>query len=121
MDECIRLKGESHIFVDNFVYKNPHVPQDRFGGEIRYDGALSKSGIEAMMLGCCVLTGAPRPDDDIIPTPPVVWCSYEDAERKLRRVIEDEGYREKKIAEQKEWVKRYCSAEFIKKHITQHL
>lgn len=122
MDECLRMKGESHIFIDNFVYKNPYVPQDRFGGVIRYDGALSKSGIEAMMLGCCVMTAAPEPDGiEGLPCPPVVWCSYDDFRDKLIYLLENRSYMNDIARRQQQWVKKYTSYEFVSKYVTQHL
>jgi len=120
--ECIQLKSKAHIFIDQIVYGNKEIPQGRFGGKIRYEGDLSKSGQEAMILGCCTITGAVKPDTSrYFPCPPVIWTSYNDFPNDLEKTIQDTAYRNKKAEEQMMWAREYLSSEFVAKHITQHI
>lgn len=122
MAECLSIKGQSHIFIDQMVYGNPDIWQGKWGGEIPYKGGLGKSGIEAMLLGSCVITGGVDPDTgEYFSPPPVVWTSYDNFYIDLERLIEDIDYRQKKTIEQGEWAAKYLSAGFVAKHITQHI
>jgi len=120
---CLHIKSQAHIFIDQLINGNPEVPQERWGRrQLKYKGGLGKSGIEAMLMGCCVITGGEEPDtNDYFPSPPVVWTSYEYFSMDLERLIEDPDYRIKKAEDQKEWAEKYTSAEFVAKHVTQHL
>jgi len=122
MKKCIALKATSHIFIDQVIYKNPQVPQSRWGHKITYNGGLGKSGIEAMLMGICTITGGVEPDtSEWFPSPPVIWTSYDDFNMDMKRLIEDPDYRIKKAEDQKKWAEKYTSAEFVAKHVTQHL
>jgi len=122
MNKCLELKSKAHIFIDQVVYFNPEVSQDRFGGKIIYEGGIGKSGLEAMMLGSCVITGVRYQDTEpYIPYPPVVSTSGIDFYNDLEALIVDGSYRTQKAAEQKKWAEKYLSPEFVSKHLTQHL
>jgi hypothetical protein len=120
--ESMRIKSAVDIFVDQLIYGNSAVPQDRWGGHILYDGGLGKSGIEAMLLGCCVVTGGPEPDTNpYFPPPPVKWTDKDNFEMDIRTLIEDEDYRIAKAKQQQLWANRYLHPKFVAKHITQHI
>ena len=122
MKKCIPLKGASHIFIDQVIYKNPTVPQARWGNRITYNGGLGKSGIEAMLMGVCTITGGIEPNtSEWFPVPPVVWTSYDDFSMDLERLIEDPDFRKQKAIDQKQWADKYTSAEFVANHVTQHI
>jgi len=114
MTDCLKLKLKANIFIDQMIYKNPDVPQDRWGGEIIYNGGLGKSGIEAMMLGACVITGGIEPDTSkYFPPPPVVWASYDNFLALLYELITNPDYRIQKAKEQKAWTKNYSTPTFV--------
>jgi len=74
--ETLRIKAQSHIFIDQLVDGNPNIPM--LWGAKKYNGALGKSGCEAMFLNSFVLTGAPEPclNGEFFPTPPICWVNY---------------------------------------------
>jgi len=122
MTECLLMKARSHIFVDQLIYGNPEIPQDRFGGEIRYNGGLGKSGIEAMMLDCCVITGGRQPDTEkYFPPPPVVWSHYDTLYDDLEELINYSVLRNNKARKQRRWVDEYLTPEFVRNHFTRFL
>lgn len=122
MKDCIRRKSRSHIFIDQMIYGNDDVPQKRWGEEIKYHGGLGKSGIEAILLGCCVITGGEKPNTGpFFPPPPVVWSSYDTFYSDLKELIVYKKLRDHKTLTQSRWAERYLSFEFISKHITQHI
>jgi len=122
MKTCLSIKKQSHIFIDQLIYKNPHVPQKRWGGEIIYNGGLGKSGIEAMFLGCCVITGGTVPETEpYFPPPPIQWTDYNNLYRDLKEILTYPVLIDHIAKEQRTWASKYLSYEFVAKHITQHL
>jgi len=118
----MRMKVISNIFIDQVIYRNIEVPQDRWGGVIAYDGGFGKSGIEAMLLGCCLVTGGvPYDTSKYFPPPPVVWTSGVDLKNDIEKLITDKPYRLKITEDQKIWAQAYLNPHFVAKHITRHL
>jgi len=121
-EECIKEKSRAHIFIDQLTKYNPYINQKRFGGEIIYKGALGKSGIEAMMLECCTVTTMDRPiTEPHFPPPPVILTNYFSFEYDIERVITDISHKKSYIEQQKKWVDKYCSPEFVSQHLTRHI
>ena len=119
-EDCIKEKSRSHIFIDQLTKENPYIDQTRFGGKIVYKGALGKSGIEAMMLGCCTVTTMDDPiTEPHFPPPPVILTNYFDFEYQIDKLIND-GFRSY-AEQQKAWVDKYCSPEFVSQHLTGHI
>ena len=120
--ECIEVKSTAHIFVDQLTKNNPFIDQKRFGGEIRYHGALGKSGIEGMLLNCCTITTMDiHETEPYFPFPPVVLTDYQNFKFDLEILIKDVDYRNNLIEKQYEWAKKYCSPEFVKMNVTRHI
>jgi len=118
----IKEKAKSHIFIDQLTYKNPNISQKRFGGIIRYNGAVGKSGLEGMLLDCCVISGAKLADtSEYFPNIPVVLTDYYKFYSNLKTLIEDDVLRNNIIQGQKEWASKYISAAFVVKNLTRHL
>jgi len=103
--ECLLEKAKSHIFIDQLVAQD------------NYIGGLGKSGLEAMLLKCVVLTSGEYIENDYIEEPPVVWINGNNIEAKLKELIENKGLREEIINEQYEWAKKYTSYEFVANYI----
>lgn len=119
MDNALKEKSKSHIHIDQLVFKNKNI--EKHWGEIKYHGALGKSGLEAMMLGCCVITGAPEPKTmPHFESPPIVWTSFDDFYKDLEFLIVNKDERRKQIKKQNYWVKNIISnKEFYKKYLTE--
>ena len=122
MTDCLKQKAQSHIFIDQLIYKNPKVPQSRFGSKILYDGGLGKSGIEAMLLDNVVITGGMRPEtEEYFPSPPVLWTDFKRFENDLKQLISNSEQRDSLQWMQRKWVGKYASASFIKDYIAKYL
>lgn len=120
--ETIEAKRNCHIFIDQMIYKNSHVSQKRWGEKIIYNGGLGKSGIEAMLLGACTITGGVEfPTDEYFPTPPVIYTDYYNFKKQLVELITNKEKRELIASQQKQWANKYASLEFVTKHITRHI
>lgn len=120
--ESVRIKAGAHIFIDQLTYGNPEIPQKRFGGRIPYHGALGKSGLEGMLLGCCTITGAREvKTEPWFPTPPALWTSKKYFENTLELVITGEVFRNGYITQQREWAQKYTSPEFVTANLTRHI
>lgn len=120
-NECIKRKSKAHVFIDQLVKGNNHINQKRFG-EISYKGGLGKSGIEAMYLGCCTITTMDEPiTEPYFPPPPVILTTFDTFVNDLERVVVDTEYRMATAAKQSEWVKKYCSPEFVIMNMKRHI
>jgi len=120
--ECLKLKAQSDIFIDQLIYGNPDVPQQRWGEEITYEGGLGKSGIEAMLLGCCVITGGRKPDTErYFPPPPIIWTDYDNFKDHLDALIKDKDLISLCKRGQQKWAETYLNPEFVSHHITRHI
>lgn len=116
-EETLRAKARSHIFIDQLLDGNPNIPMA--WGEKKYQGALGKSGCEAMFLDTFVVTGAPEPylEERYFPTPPICWVNLSNCEDKLRYYIGNTTERHDYIAKQKEWANKYLTLRFVAKHV----
>ena len=101
---AVNQKAHSHLFIDQVISN----------GE--YKGGLGKSGIEAMVLENMVFTSGEFFKTDL-PLPPVEIVIPENLKEKLVYYIRNEGRRIKRVAEQRSWADKYCSYEFIGKHL----
>lgn len=119
VDNAIREKSMSHIFIDQLIYKNTEINQKRFGGKIIYNGGLGKSGIEAMIMNCCTITGGIPPQTlPHFECPPITWTSYDKFYEDLENLIINETKRNKQIEEQNKWLSLYHNKEFYQKYLT---
>ena len=110
---CIERKARSHIFVDQI----DHYDRDKF----KFKSpdyvwpALGKSGIEAMHLGCLVITyGAEQKTE--IPSPPVAWCNGNFKEI-LDYYIKNERERIEMAMAAREWALKYASYDFAAQNV----
>lgn len=113
-DECLQRKAKSHIFVDQI----DHYDRDKF----KFKSpdyvwpALGKSGIEAMHLGCCVITYGKGYNTEI-PAPPVVWVTKETFREKLDYYIHNRADREELAQRGREWALKYASYDFAAQNV----
>jgi len=126
--ESLEIKSRAHIFIDQLTYGNPEIPQDRFGGKIKYHGALGKSGLEGMLLGCYTITGAKRvPTVPWFPSPPCGWCDYNGFKLMVASSMSWYGrkYDTKTCwdftRDQQQWAEKYTSPEFVTANLTRHI
>ena len=120
--ESLQEKAKCQIFIDQLVFRNADVPQNRWGNEITYNGGLGKSGIEAMMLGCCVITGGKPPDTGkYYPQPPVIWTDDMNFYMDLKDLIQDSEYRAFISDKQWAWVKKYITWDFMGNLLISHI
>ena len=113
----MQLKAESDIFIDQLVYGNNAVPLS--WGKKRYNGALGKSGCEAMFLNTMVITGAAPPNLTTydFPDPPVPFVRFDEFEKILERLVCDHKKRVEYTHLQYEWAREYLTHKFVAKHV----
>ena len=111
--ECLIRKARCHIFVDQI----DHYDTDsfKFTDKNYVWPALGKSGLEAMHLGCLVITHGKGYDTDI-PAPPVAWCNGNFKEV-LEYYIKNESERLKLAAEGQAWALKYSSYDFAAQQV----
>lgn len=120
--DCLKAKAAADIFIDQLVLGNPKIPQDRFGGKIAYNGALGKSGLEAMLLGCCVVSGCQElKTEPYFPNPPIVYTTGPNIVSDLEWLITEKQIRRELSLKQREWARSYLSPEFVGQHLTRHI
>jgi len=110
-DESINRKAKSHIFIDQIDYDNPY-----HKGEIEWDGGIGRSGLEAMLLDCLVISRGKFTGIDI-PAPPIVWCDKNSLGDILKHYAYSIEERNKVISLQKEWALKYLNSEYQAKRI----
>lgn len=114
-DECLIRKAKSHIFIDQIDHYDRS--KFKFRDKSYVWPALGKSGIEAMHLGCCVITHGKAYDTDI-PAPPVAWCNGNFKEV-LEYYIKNEKERNELAQKGKEWALHYASYDFAARNVLQ--
>ena len=113
-EEAMRRKAAAHIFVDQVG----HYDLDKFKFlDDDYEWpALGKSGIEAMHLGCLVITRG-QPEEREIPSPPVAWCTTDNFRDILRYYITHHESREELARKQQMWARKYATHDFAARHV----
>ena len=112
-DKCLTRKAKSHIFVDQISHYD--ISKFKFTDKDYVWPALGKSGLEAMHLGCLVITHGKAYDTDI-PAPPVAWCNGNFKEV-LKYYIKNEKERNELAAAGKEWALKYSSYDFAAQQV----
>lgn len=105
-DKCITRKSKSHIFIDQIV--------DR----VDYKGGIGKSGLEAMLLNCLVITSG----NNIIcePTfesPPLIITDEKNLKYTIDYYISNPLIMDVYIKKQNDWALKYLSKDFVIKNI----
>lgn len=110
--ECCERRRDWHIFVDQVC--NAHdVP-----GQKQYYGGLDKSGLEGMATGCAVITsGGPLVFGDDFPRPPVIVTGHAQLQFVLDSLVQDSDRIKEMGDKSREWVRKYCSPEFVASRI----
>jgi len=111
--ECLIRKAKCHIFVDQI--DNHDRVKFKFTNKNYVWPALGKSGLEAMHLGCLVITYGKGYDTDI-PAPPVAWC-HGNFKEVLEYYIKNESERLKLAAEGQAWALKYSSYDFAAQQV----
>ena len=112
-DECLIRKAKSHIFVDQIDHYDRS--KFKFRDKQYVWPALGKSGLEALHLGCLVITHGKGYDTDI-PAPPVAWCNGNFKEV-LEYYIKNENERTEMANEGKKWALQYASYDFAARNV----
>ena len=99
--DTIKRKAKSHIFIDQL----DDTRQD-------FNPALGKSGVEAMLLGCLVMSNFTHVESDI-PAPPVILVNKDNLKEKLLYFINNEIARKLMIGRQMDWANLYTSLDFV--------
>jgi len=122
-EECMVEKARSNIFIDQLIYgNNKIIDYGRWGIGIKYCGGLGKSGLEAMALKSCVITGGKIGDTEpYFPKPPVIFTNYNSFYDDLENLIKNESLRNILTDNQYEWSKKYTSPEFVAMNVTRHI
>jgi hypothetical protein len=116
MVDSIKEKSKSHIFIDQLIYKNDEIDQNKFGGKIEYKGGLGKSGIEGMLLNCAVITGGIEPtSNENFKSPPIIWTDAKKIYDDLEKLIIDEYHRNNVTRNQNFWLDNYMNENYYKK------
>jgi len=110
-EECIERKSRCDIFVDQIE----HVAGDK-GIPENWIGGIGKSGLEAMLLNCAVISRMNAKDYDI-PAPPIILCDKDNFKEKLIFYINNESERNNIINKQRLWADKYLSPDFCAKRI----
>lgn len=112
--ECLQRKAKAHIFVDQV----DHYDRDKFKLREGYIWpALGKSGIEAMHLGCLVITYGKGYSTEV-PAPPVAWVTDNFAET-LKYYIYHPTEREELARRGQEWASKYANYDYQAKNVLQ--
>lgn len=106
----LERKAKCHIFVDQI----DHFDADMFG----WLGGIGKSGFEAMLLDCLVISWGKFKDREL-PTPPIAWCTKDTFEEVLTYYIYNPKERDRKIRQQRRWANKYLNPDFCAKRILQ--
>jgi len=115
-EECLTRKAKAHIFVDQI----DHYDRDKFKfTDPNYVWpALGKSGIEAMHLGCLVLTYGKAYNTEI-PSSPIAWVTEKTFAETLAYYIYKPGERTKLARKGHEWALRYATYDFAARNVLQ--
>ncbi len=108
--ECMVRKAKCHIFVDQISHTEGVLRP------VNWKGGIGKSGLEAMLLKCLVLTRFNKVESDI-PIPPVVIVDKDNAKEKLTYYIHNKRERELLTQQQYEWAKKYLNPDFCAKRV----
>ena len=120
--DCLKTKASANIFIDQITLGNEEIDQNRFRNKKKYLGVVGKSGLEAMLLSCCTISGCPEfKTDKYFPCPPVIFTSYKKFKKDLEKLLKDKILIKTIAQEQKEWAEKYLSPEFVAMHITRHI
>jgi hypothetical protein len=103
--ETLARKSLSHIFIDQI--------QD--GKKVAT--GVGKSGLEAMLLKCMVMSEAVIEDCEDIPAPPVVYTTKERLRDDILTYVHNDAERHLVIEEQYEWASTYLNYDFIAKRM----
>jgi len=108
--KSLERKAKCHIFVDQIDHFDGH----KFG----WRGGIGKSGYEAMLLDCLVISRGKFVGDEI-PAPPIAWCTKENYKEVLDYYAYNHKERNEKIQAQKDWADKYLKPDFHAKRILQ--
>ena len=110
MEEALREKGECHVFIDQLITQE--VADKYFISS--YRGGIGKSGLEAMILGCAVITSGDRMPSDDFPPPPIVYTDEKGFVKDLDYTIDN---RERIVREQSRWLRKYMTKKFFREYL----
>ena len=104
--EVIERRRRMHIFVDQVCPSHP------VEGGPDYWGGLDKSGLEAMGVGCVVVSSGGPFDCEADP-PPVLYSDAEGLYDALRSMIDNRGRMKNMAAEGQRWIQAHCEPRVV--------
>jgi len=120
--ECLKEKARSDIMIDQIVVGNKNFDNSRFKNNKKYQGAIGKSGLEGMLLGCCTVSGCEQPvTEPHFYRPPVVYTDAKKLKDDLEYLIKNAGERKDIAESQTVWAKRHLAPDFMREYATQHI
>ena len=108
--ETLRIKSDSHFFVDQLSKGNHY-------SNSGYKGGLGKSGLEAMLLKCLTFCGGEKVKSDLEPAPFIVVEDGLDLFEQMLYYKENEDQAQSIIEAQYKWAKENTNAEFVAQRI----
>lgn len=117
--EGLKLKKQCHIFIDQLIYNNPYIDITKHWDKIiPYKGGLGKSGLEAMHLKCCTLTGGLKYNTEpYFESPPIIWIDYNNIENELIKLLNNKNKINEIANNQYNWIKNYSTSKFAKNYL----
>jgi len=94
--ETIEIKARHLIFIDQIIR------------------GIGKSGLEAMLLNCAVLSGV-KPQGDYLP--PVMWTDQKHLQDDLLSLIFDKYMTKELVEKQRTWAEKNLNAEFVARRV----
>ena len=98
-EEAIKIKRRYWICIDRLA---------------DYTCGVGKTGLEAMLLDCAVISGT-KPEGENLP--PIVWTSKETFEKDLLKLVHDKEYRIKVIKRQRKWADKNLDPKVVAQKI----
>jgi hypothetical protein len=107
------------IFIDQLIYNNPYIDvKSLWDKDIEYKGGIGKSGLEAMHLKCCVVSGGEKYNTEpYFETPPIIWVKYNDFKLIIDQLLNQYEKIQTIANKQYDWIKNYSTKEFAKKYL----
>ena len=117
--QCLEKKREMSIFVDQVV--SPDLPGVPGGARMGYTGGLGKSGLEAMMVGCSVLTSGIVDCQGEFENPPVISVSAETLLSRLVSLVKSPDALRSNAENCLKWARKHLVPEaWVKRYIPEN-
>jgi len=117
-ENCIKRKAKAMIFIDQIIGKE-RAKQMKIDN---YSGGIGKSGLEAMKLGCVVLTSGELIGDKTLPKAPIILTDETGLASELQKLKKLPLKKLKEIGKKnKEWADKYTGFDFVLNNIDSNI